>query len=348
MEATLLAPPVAPDSKLATSAPRAAAISGLAGLRAPVEEHLKVFRRTFRASMRSDVKLLNLITRYLLKRKGKEIRPTLVLLSAQLCGGVTERSYRGAALIELLHTATLVHDDVVDEADTRRGVFSINALWKNKAGVLLGDYLLSRGLLLALDAGDVDLLRVVSDAVRRMSEGELMQLEKARRLDITEESYFRIISDKTASLIAACMACGAVSAGADAETVERARGIGETLGLAFQIRDDLFDYDAVDIGKPIGLDLQDRKMTLPLIAALERASAEDRKRIRRIVRKKRKSGQDVKEVLRFVEQSGGLEYARGRMEALAEQAAEGLRSFPASETRAALIGLCAYVVARKQ
>ncbi len=349
MDATLLATIEAPAERQAQVVEVApSATNGLAGLRAPVEEHLKIFRQTFRASMRSDVKLLNLITQYLLKRKGKEIRPTLVLLSAQLCGGVTERSYRGAALIELLHTATLVHDDVVDEADTRRGVFSINALWKNKAGVLLGDYLLSRGLLLALDAGDVDLLRVVSDAVRRMSEGELHQLEKARRLDITEESYFRIISDKTASLIAACMACGAVSADADSETVERARAIGETLGLAFQIRDDLFDYDAVDVGKPIGLDLKDRKMTLPLIAALERASPADRKRIRRIVRKRRKSNKDVQDVLRFVDQSGGLAYARERMEALAAEAANGLHHFPASETRDALSGLCAYVVARKQ
>jgi octaprenyl-diphosphate synthase len=343
MDASLLAEPTAPAPSLREIVPM-----DLRAVRAPVEEHLAVFRDTFRASMRSEVRLLNLITQYLLKRKGKEIRPTLVLLSAQLAGGITERSYRGAALIELLHTATLVHDDVVDEADTRRGVFSINALWRNKAGVLLGDYLLSRGLLLALDAGDVDLLRVVSDAVRRMSEGELLQLEKARKLDITEDSYFQIISDKTASLISACMACGAVSAGADDATVARARAIGESLGLAFQIRDDLFDYDAVDVGKPIGLDLQDRKMTLPLIAALDRADPAERSRIRRIVRRRTKSRADVQDVLAFVERAGGLSYARARMEQLAADAADGLRGFPPSETREALIGLCAYVVARKR
>lgn len=337
----LTAPP--PSAPLAETPP-----VGLKALQAPVAEPLAEFRRRFRQSMRSRVRLLDTVVQYLLKRKGKQIRPTLVLLSAEMAGGLTERSYRAATLVELLHTATLVHDDVVDEADTRRGMASINALWKNKVGVLLGDYLLSRGLLLALDDGDYDLLHVVSDAVRRMSEGELLQIEKARKLDITEESYFQIISDKTASLLAACMACGAASAGADAETVARAKAIGETLGLAFQIRDDLFDYDAVDVGKPVGLDLQERKMTLPLILALDRADKADQKRIRRIVRKRKKSRADVAEVLQFVEASGGLAAARERMESLASDAADGLRLFPPSEARDAIIGLCAYVVARKR
>ncbi|MEM1117814.1 MAG: polyprenyl synthetase family protein [Bacteroidota bacterium] len=340
MAATLAPPP----PSLAETAP-----VGLKALQAPVADDLKVFRRHFRDAMRSRVRLLDTVVQYLLKRKGKQIRPTLVLLTAEMAGGITERSYRAAALVELLHTATLVHDDVVDEADTRRGVASINALWKNKVGVLLGDYLLSRGLLLALDDSDYDLLHVVSDAVRRMSEGELLQIETARKLDITEEKYFQIISDKTASLLASCMACGAASAGADDETVARAKAIGETLGLAFQIRDDLFDYDAdAAVGKPVGLDLQERKMTLPLIAALDRASDAEKKRIRKIVRKRKKSRAEITEVVRFVEAAGGTAAARQRMEALASEAADALRTFPPSEARDAIIGLCAYVVARKR
>ena len=332
-----------------TLAPPARALSGLDALRAPVEGHLAHFRRHFRGAMRSDVRLLDTVTQYLLRQKGKEIRPTLVLLAAEMAGGITEKTYRGAALVELLHTATLVHDDVVDEAETRRGLASINALWRNKVGVLLGDYLLSRGLLLALDAGDVDLLHVVSTAVRRMSEGELYQIEKARTLGTTEEAYFRIIADKTASLLAACMAIGAASAGADAADVERAKAVGETLGLAFQIRDDLFDYDAhASAGKPTGLDLQERKMTLPLIAALDRATAADRARIRALVRKRKKSRADTDAVVRFVTETGGAAYARSRMESLADEAARGLLAFPASPAREALVGLCAYVVERKR
>lgn len=320
---------------------------GLQAIQAPVADDLKVFRRHFREAMRSRVRLLDTIVQYLLRRKGKQIRPTLVLLSAELAGGITERSYRGAALVELLHTATLVHDDVIDEAETRRGVASVNALWKNKVGVLLGDYLLSRGLLLSLDAKDYDLLHLTSDAVRRMSEGELQQIETARKLDITEERYFQIIGDKTGSLIAACMATGAASAGADDETVARAKAIGETIGLAFQIRDDLFDYDPdAAAGKPVGLDLQDRKMTLPLILALDRADDATRKRVRKIVRRRKKSRADVREVVQFVTASGGLAAARDRMEALANEAAEAIRTFPPSEARDALVGLCAYVVAR--
>ena len=321
---------------------------GLRAIQAPVADDLGVFRERFRDAMRSRVRLLDAVVQYLLKRKGKQIRPTLVLLSAELTGGVTERSYRAAALVELLHTATLVHDDVVDEADTRRGVASVNALWRNKVGVLLGDYLLSRGLLLALDDGDYDLLHVVSDAVRRMSEGELLQIETARRLDMTEGRYFQIIGDKTGSLIAACMAAGAASAGADDATVARAKGIGETIGLAFQIRDDLFDYDGGGAGKPVGLDLQDRKMTLPLILALERAPEDQARRVRKIVGRRKKTRAQTAEVLRFVKDSGGLSAARDRMEALAAQAAADLRLFPASEARDALVGLCAYVVARRR
>lgn len=316
---------------------------GLDALRAPIAEDLVTFRRYFRDAMRSRVRMLDLVTQFTLKRKGKEIRPTLVLLTARLCGDVTERSYRAAALVELLHTATLVHDDVVDEAERRRGAFSINAVWKNKVAVLFGDFLLSRGLLLALDNGDYDLLQLVSDAVRRMSEGELLQIEKARRLDIDEPTYFRIIGDKTGSLIAACMACGAASAGADEAAVQQARAIGEKLGLAFQIRDDLFDYEAVDVGKPLGLDLQERKLTLPLIAALDRAEGTERRRVMALVRKRR----DAPAVHRFVREKGGLDYARQEMERLAAEVQEGLLLFPPSEARDALVGLAAYVVARR-
>jgi octaprenyl-diphosphate synthase len=334
--AELLAPP-----------PLASRPPTLAEIRRPVEAELEAFRRYFREAMRSPVGLLDRVTQYVLRQKGKEIRPTLVLLAARLCGGVTERSYRAAALVELLHTATLVHDDVVDEAERRRGVFSINALWKNKVAVLFGDFLLSRGLLLALDHEDYRLLHVVSDAVRRMSEGELLQIEKTRRLDLDEATYFRIISDKTASLIAACTTAGAVSAGAGEAEQALVREIGEKLGLAFQIRDDLFDYGGVDVGKPLGLDLQDRKLTLPLIAALERAGPAERKRIRAVVRKRKKRRADVEAVGAFVARHGGLAHARATMEALAAEASAALEAFPPSEARDALVGLAAYTVARK-
>ena len=320
---------------------------GLREIQAPVAADLDVFQARFRDAMRSRVRLLDTVVQYLLRRKGKQIRPTLVLLAAEVAGGITERSYRAAALVELLHTATLVHDDVVDEAETRRGIAAIQKVWSNQVGVLLGDYLLSRGLLLALDDGDYDLLHVMSDAVRRMSEGELLQIETARKLDVTEEKYFQIIGDKTGSLIAACMAAGAASAGADDATVAEARAVGERIGLAFQIRDDLFDYDAdAAAGKPVGLDLQDRKMTLPLILALEQADEAAAKRIRKVVRKRKKSRAETREVVRFVKASGGLDAARARMEALAAEAAEALRAFPESEAREALVGLCAYVVSR--
>ncbi len=320
---------------------------GLRDIRRPVERELAAFRLHFRDAMRSEVGLLDKVTRFVLRLKGKEIRPALVLLAAKLCGGVTPKTYRAATLVELLHTATLVHDDVVDEAERRRGAFSINALWKNKVAVLLGDFLLSRGLLLALDAGDYALLHVVSDAVRRMSEGELLQIEKARRLDIDEATYFRIIGDKTASLISACLVAGAVSAGADAATQARVRAVGENLGLAFQIRDDLFDYGAADVGKPLGLDLQEKKLTLPLIAALERAAPAERRAVMRIVRRRRKEAADVRAVHAFVRERGGLVYARSKMEALAADAAEGLATFPPTEARDALVGLAAFIVARK-
>ena len=298
--------------------------------------------------MRSRVTLLDRITQYVLRQKGKQIRPILVLLSARMCGGITERSYRAAALVELMHSATLVHDDVVDDADMRRGVFSINALWKNKIAVLFGDFLLSRGLLLSLEHRDYELLHALSDAVKRMSEGELLQIEKSRHLDIDEETYFRIISDKTASLISACTTCGALSATDDAGAIERMRRMGEKLGLAFQIRDDLFDYGADNIGKPIGIDLQEKKLTLPLIHALREAPAEERRRIMRIVRKKNKSRADIRDVSRFVHERGGIEYARERMAYLAAEARNLLLSFPDTEARDAMLELVDFTVQRRK
>jgi octaprenyl-diphosphate synthase len=317
-------------------------------LRRPVQADLERFRSFFRASMKTDVRLLDLVVRYTLRQKGKQLRPLLVLLAARTCGNVTESTLRGAALVELLHTATLVHDDVVDEADKRRGAWSVNALWKNKVAVLLGDFLLSRGLLLALDAGDYRLLHTVSDAVRRMSEGELLQIEKARRLDIDEETYFRIISDKTASLLSACTTCGAVSATADDEAIGTMTRFGEKLGLAFQIRDDLFDFGVDDVGKPLGIDLKEKKLTLPLIRALERAPDAERRSVMRIVRSNGKSREDVRTVAGFVERNGGISYARSRMMDLAQEAASELDRFPASEARDALVDLVAFTVLRSR
>lgn len=320
--------------------------ASLKQIRAVVADELDEFRRYFRASVRSDVGLLDKITQYMLRQKGKEMRPMLVLLSAKMCGRVDESTYRAAALVELMHTATLVHDDVVDTAERRRGVFSINALWKNKIAVLFGDFLLSRGLLLSLDYGDYDLLHVLSDAVRRMSEGELLQIEKSRHLDIDEETYFRIISDKTASLIAACTGCGALSATDDRDVVDAMRDVGERLGLAFQIRDDLFDYGVEDVGKPIGIDLQEKKLTLPLIHALREASRRERRTILNIVRKKKKSRRDVREVSRFVEEHGGIAYAREKMHEHADSARIRLQNFPPTTARDAMLGLVEYTVRR--
>jgi len=320
----------------------------LSDMQRPIEGELATFQGTFREAMRSKVFLLDQVIQYLLRQKGKQLRPMLVLLTAKANGGITESTYRAAALVELLHTATLVHDDVVDEADRRRGLFSINALWKNKVAVLLGDFLLSRGLLLALDHKEYDLLHIVSDAVRRMSEGELLQIEKARRLDIDEATYDRIISDKTASLIAACTTCGAHSARADESAVESMRQFGQELGMAFQIRDDLFDFGVKDVGKPLGIDLQEKKMTLPLIHALDEAPDAERKRIMRIVRSKRKSRKQIEEVARFVNEFGGIEYARARMERHADAAMKHALELPESDARNALADLVRFTVTREK
>jgi octaprenyl-diphosphate synthase len=323
--------------------------TSLDAIRTPVEDDLEAFRTYFREAMRSDHTLLDKITQYVLWQKGKRIRPLLVLLSARACAGsTTDITHRAAALVELLHTATLVHDDVVDDAERRRGVFSINALWKNKIAVLMGDFLLSRGLLLSLDHDDYTILHTLSDAVRRMSEGELLQIEKSRLLDIDEDTYFRIISDKTASLISACTKSGAVSVTSDEAVVERMHQFGETLGLAFQIRDDLFDFSTEQSGKPIGIDLQEKKMTLPLIVALREAGRRERKRILKIVDQDEKDRSDLETVASFVTEHGGIEYARSRMEGLAEEAKSHLSALPPSDARASLVGLTEFTIQRNR
>ena len=332
--------PLSPDRSVPTT---------LDDIRGPVEDDLEAFRSYFQDAMRSDHMLLDKITQYVLWKKGKRIRPLLVLLSAQACGGAaTDPTHRAAALVELLHTATLVHDDVVDDAEERRGVFSINALWKNKIAVLLGDFLLSRGLLLSLDHDDYSILHTLSDAVRRMSEGELLQIEKSRLLDIDEETYFRIISDKTASLISACTKSGAVSVTDDEALVERMDEFGETLGLAFQIRDDLFDFSVEDAGKPIGIDLQEKKMTLPLIVALREAGRREKKRILSLVDKDDKSRDDLQAIASFVDEHEGIDYARSRMRSLAAEARSLLSALPPSDARTSLVGLTQFVIQRSR
>jgi octaprenyl-diphosphate synthase len=340
--ATESSPPPLDDLSVDRSVP-----TTLDAIRTPVEDDLDAFQTYFREAMRADHTLLDKITQYVLWQKGKRIRPLLVLLSAKACAGqASDSTHRAAALVELLHTATLVHDDVVDDAEKRRGVFSINALWKNKIAVLMGDFLLSRGLLLSLDHDDYTILHTLSDAVRRMSEGELLQIEKSRLLDIDEETYFRIISDKTASLISACTKSGAVSVSEDEGLVERMHQFGETLGLAFQIRDDLFDFSAQESGKPIGIDLQEKKMTLPLIVALRDASRSDRKRILKLVDEDDKSHDELRTIATFVRERGGIEYARSRMEEFAEEAKSHLAALPPSDARASLVGLTEFAIKR--
>lgn len=310
---------------------------------------MELFERKFKDSMKSSAPLLDKITAYIVKRKGKQLRPMFVFLSAKVCGEVNDSTYRAAALIELLHTATLVHDDVVDDSNMRRGFFSVNALWKNKIAVLVGDFLLSRGLLLSVDNKDFHLLGIVSNAVREMSEGELLQIEKARRLDIAEPVYFDIIRQKTASLIAACCACGAASVSQDKAVEEKMRSFGEYTGIAFQIKDDLFDYGKPgDIGKPTGIDIKEKKMTLPLIYALNKASSSEKKRIINIVRNHNEEPERVAEVIAFVHQSGGIAYATQKMNEYKEKSLALLNEFPGGEAKEALRELVEYTVQREK
>nr|WP_205692104.1 polyprenyl synthetase family protein [Cellulophaga sp. E16_2] len=310
---------------------------------------MELFEKKFYESMTSKVALLNRITHYIVNRKGKQMRPMFVFLTSKLInnGEVNERTYRGASVIELIHTATLVHDDVVDESNKRRGFFSINALWKNKIAVLVGDYLLSKGLLLSIDNGDFDLLKIISVAVREMSEGELLQIEKARRLDITEDIYYEIIRQKTATLIAACCSLGACSVKPDSEEVEVFRKFGEYCGMAFQIKDDLFDYGDAAIGKPTGIDIKEQKMTLPLIYVLNNCSKKEKKWVINSIKNHNKDKKRVKEVINFVKDNGGLEYAVTKMLEFKDQALTILETYPDSDYKNSLQLMVNYVVDRK-
>lgn len=319
-------------------------------IKLPIEKEMELFEKKFTQSMSSKVSLLNRITHYVVNRKGKQMRPMFVFLIAKMShnGEVNERTYRGASVIELIHTATLVHDDVVDDSNRRRGFFSINALWKNKIAVLVGDYLLSKGLLLSIDNDDFDLLKIISVAVREMSEGELLQIEKARKLDITEDIYFEIIRQKTATLIAACCAMGAKSVNASEEKVENMRKFGELIGIAFQIKDDLFDYGDDQIGKPTGIDIKEQKMTLPLIYALNNASEKDKKWLINSVKNHNKNTKRVKEVIQFVKNNGGLEYATTKMKSYQQDALQLLEDYPSSEYKDSLELMVNYVIDRKK
>ena len=322
--------------------------TSLAYIKSPIESELKIFEDKFKDSVKSKVPLLDTIMNYIVKRKGKQMRPLLVLHCAKLFGEVNESTYRGAALVELLHTATLVHDDVVDESNMRRGFFSINALWKNKVAVLVGDYLLSKGLLLSLKNKDFKALEILSSAVEQMSEGELLQMEKARKLDITEEVYFDIITKKTASLLASCCGIGANSTGVSEEVLEDVIAMGEAVGIAFQIKDDLFDYGDNKIGKPTGIDIIEKKMTLPLIYALNVADKGERRKIIKIIKNSKKSKADIQEVIQFVKIKGGIEYAQTRMLEYKKKAEDLLNSIPTESSTEYLKALIDYVIERKK
>ena len=318
-------------------------------IKKPIQQEMLLFEKKFKNSLNSKVPLLDKILHYIVKRKGKQMRPMFVFLSGKLFGEINESSFRAASLIELLHTATLVHDDVIDDANMRRGFFSINALWKNKIAVLVGDYLLSKGLLMSLENEEYDLLQIVSKAVKEMSEGELLQIEKARKLDIEEDVYFEIIRQKTATLIAACCACGAVTAKQDKETIERMRKFGELVGVAFQMKDDLFDYYNEDvIGKPTGIDIKEQKMTLPLIYTLRNCDRKQKKFIIQTVKNHNTNSDRVSKVLEIVKKSGGINYTVEKMKTYQEEALSLLKTFDDNESRKSLELLVNFVIERKK
>ncbi|MDO5987445.1 polyprenyl synthetase family protein [Flavivirga amylovorans] len=319
-------------------------------IKQPIAYEMDLFEQKFQLSMSSKVALLNRITHYIVNRKGKQMRPMFVFLVSKMVsnGEVNERTYRGASVIELIHTATLVHDDVVDDSNRRRGFFSVNALWKNKIAVLIGDFLLSKGLLLSIDNSDFDLLKIISIAVREMSEGELLQIEKARKLDITEDIYYEIIRQKTATLIAACCSLGAASVKPESDHVESMRKFGELIGMAFQIKDDLFDYGETQIGKPTGIDIKEQKMTLPLIYVLNQSSKKDKNWLINSIKNHNKDTKRVKEVIAFVKNNGGLDYAVKKMKAFQEEALQMLQTFPESDYRNSLELMVNYVIDRKK
>jgi len=317
-------------------------------IKRPIAEQLDLFEGKFKQSMQSSVPLLDRITHYIVKRKGKQIRPMFVFFAAGNCGLINDSTYRGAALVELLHTATLVHDDVVDNSNERRGFFSVNALWKNKVAVLVGDFLLAKGLSLSIRNDDFKLLKIVSEAMEEMSEGELLQMEKARRLDIDEAIYFEIIRKKTASLIASCCACGAASATNDDSVIQRMHDLGEKVGIAFQIKDDLFDFGIDDVGKPLGNDIKEKKLTLPLIYALKKVQKSEKRYFINLVKNHNEDSKKVKEVIDFVKQSGGMQYAHEKMIDYQNEAFEILNTFPESEYRTGLQQLVQFTTERKK
>jgi len=314
----------------------------------PIKTELDSFDLIFKESMRSNVGLVDLVARYIIRQKGKKIRPLLVLLSAKISGGINDRTYRGATLVELLHTATLIHDDVVDNADKRRSMWSINALFKNKVAVLMGDYLLSRGLMISVDGKDYDFLGVTTNAVKRMSEGELLQIQKTRKLDIDEETYFKVISDKTASLLETCCAIGAMSSTENQNYIDAIKIFGHSLGMSFQIRDDILDYEGSTslIGKPVGGDIKENKITLPLIYSLNNVTKRESDKIRKLL----KNGNDkikVKEIMQFVKDNNGIDYALKVAQKFSDEAINSLNVFPDSEIKTSMQALVSFVTARK-
>jgi octaprenyl-diphosphate synthase len=320
----------------------------ISSIREPVAAELKIFDEEFAKTMKTDVPLLNIITTFLLRRKGKQVRPLLVFLSAKMIGEINKSTYTAASMIELLHTATLVHDDVVDESYERRGFFSINALWKSKLSVLLGDYLLAKGLLISVENKEYDVLEIVSNAVREMSEGELLQIQKSRKLDITEEEYFTIIRKKTAVLFSACTSSGARSVTRDQSVINKMRDFGIKLGMAFQIKDDLFDYENTAFtGKPKGNDIQEKKLTLPLISALVNASIIEKKEIIRLINKKSSDRKTYNRVFEFVHQHNGVESAQNKMRQFRDEAIEILFTFPKNNYRNSIEDLVEFIIERK-
>jgi len=318
-------------------------------IKRPIEQDLSEFEPYFRKSMSSKVPLLDVITNYIYRRKGKQLRPMIVFLSAGLNGTINPSTYVAAGMIELLHTATLIHDDVVDEAYERRGFFSLNALWRSKIAVLVGDYMLSRGLLLAIEKNEIELLRIMSEAVKDMSEGELLQIERSRKMDIDEDTYYEIIKKKTASLLASCAANGACSVNSSPESVQNMKDFGQYLGMAFQIKDDLFDYQPKGIiGKPTGNDIKEKKLTLPLIYSLSKVSSREQSEILKFVRNSKKNPKAVDRVVEFVQKNGGLEYTEKKMLEFKSKALEVLALYPESEYRSSLEKLTEYIVERSK
>ena len=322
--------------------------SHLSEISKPIKNELETFNQIFRESLKSKVGLVDLVTKYIIRQKGKKIRPLLVLLSAKVSGGINERSYRGAVLVELLHTATLVHDDVVDNADKRRGLWSINKVFKNKVAVLMGDYLLSKGLLIAMEGKEYDFLEVITNTVKRMSEGELLQIQKTRKLDIDEETYFKVISDKTASLIETCCTIGAMSASSDETYISAMKDFGKNLGISFQIRDDILDYEGKlsVTGKRAGGDIKEKKITLPLIYALNQVSPSKAAEIRKII-KNGKEKPEVEAIIEFVRKNNGIDYSIGKARTYSHLAKESLNKLPDSQSRLALEALVDFVIDRK-